>query len=344
MFHVKKPLICAEELKKQLPISKKYADFIKGATDSIKAILDGKDRRKLVIVGPCSIDDCKAAMEYAQKLKRVAEKVRNELYVVMRAYTAKPRSRGEGYLGLLHSQNGADNLESGLAAMRKLHITVASECELPTADEMVYPELAEYTDDVLAYITVGARSCENPTHRFVASGLDIPVGIKNPVNGNVDGLIGSVHAAKKSNEFIFCGNAVKTDGNAYAHAVLRGAVDKCGNYIKNCESVDIAQISKAFADAGETCCAIIDSGHGNSGKDISRVCDIVKNVFSCFGDCRYDAFVRGVMIESYLFDGCRLPNESGYGISVTDPCIGFEQTERLLNECAQTLSKRHIHV
>ncbi|MDE6200976.1 MAG: 3-deoxy-7-phosphoheptulonate synthase [Clostridiales bacterium] len=334
-----KPLISADELKKQLPVSDKAARVRDDGVRQIKAVLDGTDSRKIFIVGPCSADDPDAVCEYAQKLKAVADKIQDKILTVMRVYTAKPRSRGDGYMGLLHSPNaksGNIDFQAGIVAMRKLHIDV-TEIGLPTADEMVYSQMAPYTDDLLSYVTIGARTAEDPMHRFTASGLDVPIGIKNSLGGNMTELAGSIHAASKSNEFIFDRSIVRTSGNAYVHGVLRGAVDLDGNNIPNCGYDKVMRAAKDFKSQGVNCGVIVDTGHANSGKNPSMVRGILADIVGHFADGEYNAFVKGIMIESYLLGGSKAVTDSGRGISVTDPCLSFAETEDLLLYAAAAL-------
>lgn len=334
-----KPLISADELKRQLPITEKATSVRENGVRQIKAVLDGKDARKIFIVGPCSADDPDAVCEYAQRLKAVADKIQDKILTVIRVYTAKPRSRGDGYMGLLHSpypNSDKIDLFAGLIAMRKLHLNVL-EVGLPTADEMVYPELVPYTDDLLSYVTIGARTAEDPMHRFTASGLDAPIGIKNPSGGNMTELADSIHAASISNEFIFDRSIVRTSGNAYVHGVLRGAVDIDGNNIPNCGYDNILHASTVFKAHGAHCGVIVDTGHANSGKNPAMVRTILSDITTHFSDEQYSAFVKGVMIESYLMGGSKAATDVGRGISITDPCLSFTETEELLLSAADAL-------
>ncbi|MCH5155192.1 MAG: 3-deoxy-7-phosphoheptulonate synthase [Clostridiales bacterium] len=334
-----KPLITADELKKILPVSHDAALTRSDGVRQIKSVLDGDDARKIFIVGPCSADDYGAVCEYAEKLKKVADKIKSKILTVMRVYTAKPRSRGEGYMGLLHSPNGSSgktDLSGGLVAMRKLHINVL-EIGLPTADEVLYTDLALYTDDLLSYVTVGARTAEDPMHRFIASGLDVPVGIKNPIDGNIGELADSIFAASKRNEFIFDRSIVQTSGNAHVHGLLRGAVDKKGNNIPNCGYNEIMHASEIFGSHGLNCGVIVDTGHSNSGKNPDMVRSILSDIIEHHSDGAYNAFVKGVMIESYLSGGSTSASDPKRGVSVTDPCLSFSQTEELLLSAAEKL-------
>lgn len=336
MFEVIAQLITAEKLKSEFPVPADVADARIRALRQIRAILSGEDRRKLVLVGPCSADDPNAALEYADRLSRVSRELSDRLYFVMRAYTAKPRTRGEGYMGLLHTPifGGEIDIGTGLYAMRKLHIAIPENFGLFTADEMFYPEATEYVDDILSYVTVGARSCGDGAHRFAASGSDIPVGVKNPTGGSIAELLGSIHAISKSNEFMYKGCQVRTSGNAYAHAVLRGGTDANGNGFSNFDEKSVLPFV-AEAEAQGLCpSVIIDLGHANSGKDPARVPVIAKSVLASIkSDPSYRAAVKGFMIESYLFEGSS-PIVRRYGTSVTDPCLGWDGTRMLLYEIA----------
>ena len=336
MFTPEKTLPTIAEIKERLPLPSGFALRREKAIAEIKDILDGKDKRKLFFIGPCSADDPDAVVDYAQRLARVAERVKDRIYTVMRVYTAKPRARGEGYMGLVHNPSGAvTDIASGIYAMRKLHLSVAKNSGLFTADEMLYTELYPYADDVVAYMTVGARSAEDQTHRFVASGADIPIGIKNPPGGSPYDHADCIHAARVSSEFPYRGAQVKTSGNPYVHAVLRGGADRHGQTFGNYSFDDVIIACKIFSERGAGGGVIVDCGHANSGKRPDRSAEIAQEVVAlCKKSHEYGSIVRGVMIESYIRGGSKSPFSPGYGISVTDPCIGFEETEKIMLRAA----------
>lgn len=338
MFRTVRKLPPPERLKRIVPLTGEAIHNRENAIRRIRDILDGKDKRKLFVVGPCSADDADAVCDYAVRLAAIADKVKDKIFTVMRVYTAKTRTRGDGYLGLLHSisVNGNIDLAAGLAAARELHIRVMRESGLCIADEIVYADTVDYLSDTLCYATVGARTSDDPTHRFVASGLDIPVGIKNPVNGNPHELAGSLCAATSPNCFVFRGEQVQTDGNPYAHAVFRGAVDKNGAHIPNYGRDDVLRFADMCAERGVKG-AVIDAGHSNSGKNAKRQMTAVEDVLNMAARCpEYNAFVKGIMLESYIVDG----NQSVggvYGKSVTDECLGIEMTERSMLSAAERI-------
>lgn len=331
----------AEQLRSELSVPADVQTAVKMRICNICDILSGKDKRRLLIIGPCSADNPDAVLEYSYRLAELAEKVNDVFFTVMRVYTAKPRTRGDRYMGLVHMpdpESGVTDTASGLYAARKLHLRVAAEAGLPTADEMLYPELTAYTDDIVSYVTVGARTSESPMHRFAASGLDMPVGIKNPINGNASALAGSVHAVSKSNTFVYGGKEVTTCGNKYAHAILRGATDIFGNNIQNYGKAEVTQYVNELAALGSSTGLIVDTGHANSGKVPSRATDVMRAaVRLCAEDAAYAAAVRGFMVESYLVGGNAEIGKQVYGQSVTDPCLGFEDTEKLILGAADAL-------
>lgn len=320
-------------------LKKRRAEVIRIAEN----IISGRDKRKLFIVGPCSADNEDAVCDYACRLAAIAEKIKDKALVIVRAYTCKPRTRGSGYMGVLHSQNPRNSLETdisvGLEAMRKIHIRIAEQSGLFTADEMVYPQLSEYTDDILMYVALGARSSENLTYRFTASGLDMPIGVKNSTNGNAIDLLNSVSTVQKSNEFLLGNMQVKTSGNRTAHAVLRGGVDINGKDVANYNYDYVMRLYDMYCERGLLNPAvIIDTGHSNSGKNLQLTPRIVDEVLSeAKRSAVYNNFFKGFMIESYIEDGCQPHNGCIYGMSLTDPCLGIENTEKLLLNAAENI-------
>ena len=303
-------------IKALLPVPSRLAK-IKAQRDSeLRAILEGADKRKIIIIGPCSADNEDAVCDYVSQLGNLVKEVSDKLFIIPRIYTAKPRTKGGGYMGMQHTQEGFLNL-------RRMHIRAAIESGLTAADELLYPDNYAYLDDILTYTTVGARSCENQQHRLVASGLDIPVGFKNPISGDLTALLNSIAAAQTPNEFKYGEFEVKTSGNPYAHAVLRGGAN-APNYTDATAFFEQYRKSRLKNPA-----IIIDAAHGNSGKDADRQIDIAREVMVCKA-------VKGVMIESYLEDGVQPEDGKIYGKSITDPCIGWIKTEKLILELAKT--------
>lgn len=300
----------------------------------LRDVITGKEQRFLLVIGPCSADNEEAVLEYAKKLAAIQEKVKDKMFIVQRVYTGKPRTNGDGYKGMLHQQdpNGETNLIRGMVAVRKLHKRVIVEAGLTTADEMLYPENLVFVDDLVSYHAVGARSVEDQQHRFVASGIDAPTGLKNPTSGNMKVLFNSLHAAQRSQEFIFSGSEVKTSGNELAHVILRGALSEQGQVVPNYHYEDLLKAVKAYkADDYQNPFIIVDTNHDNSGKQYLEQIRIVKEVLinRAWND-DIKQMVRGFMIESYLEDGRQDISEGIYGKSITDPCLGWDKTEELI--------------
>lgn len=341
MFEVVKSIISPEEVRDRLPLSADMAKLKHERDEVIRNIITGRDARKLMIIGPCSADNETAVLDYVGRLARLAETVKDKLFIVPRIYTNKPRTRGEGYKGMLHNPNphkGTD-IQAGINAIRHLHIRAISECGLSAADEMLYPDNFAYLEDVLSYVAVGARSSENQQHRLVASGVDVPVGVKNPMFGSLPVMLNSIYAAQIPNEFKYNNCQVKTGGNPYAHAVLRGAVDSYGNNIPNYHYEDIIRLYDMYV--GEHLknpAVIIDTNHSNSNKQPLEQVRIVKEIVTNMKVCdKVGSLVKGFLIESYIEDGNQPPDGDIYGKSITDGCLGWDKTERLICDIATAL-------
>ncbi|WP_248624440.1 3-deoxy-7-phosphoheptulonate synthase [Enterococcus cecorum] len=315
-------------------LSEEEQAFKEKRDQELRDVITGKDQRFLLVIGPCSADNEEAVLEYAKKLAAIQEKVKDKIFIVQRVYTGKPRTNGDGYKGMLHQQdpNGETNLIRGMVAVRKLHKRVIVEAGLTTADEMLYPENLVFVDDLVSYHAVGARSVEDQQHRFVASGIDAPTGLKNPTSGNMKVLFNSLHAAQRSQEFIFSGSEVKTSGNELAHVILRGALSEQGQVIPNYHYEDLLKAVKAYkADDYQNPFIIVDTNHDNSGKQYLEQIRIVKEVLiNRAWNEDIKQMVRGFMIESYLEDGRQDISEGTYGKSITDPCLGWDKTEELI--------------
>ncbi len=342
MFEKVKPIMTPAEVLEIEPFSGELKEKKSAAEKHIKDIITGKDKRKLFIVGPCSADNEDAVCDYACRLSRVAEKIKDKIFVLVRVYTNKPRTRGEGYKGMLHSpdpKNSVTDIQTGILTLRQMHIRVVKESGLFAADEMLYTDNLEYINDVLGYIAIGARSAEDQMHRLTASGIDIPVGVKNPMNGSLPVLLNSIYAVQIPNEFKYGDMQVKTSGNRLAHAVLRGAVDVYGNNIPNYHYEDIMRLRDMYNAQGlANPSVIIDTNHSNSGKRPFEQPRIVKEVLNNARDSRdFDSFVKGFLIESYIEDGNQQPSGGVYGKSITDACLGWEKTEELLLRAADAL-------
>ena len=306
----------------------------KNRDNEIKKVFTGESNKFLVIVGPCSADNEDAVCEYVSRLAKVNEKVKDKLILIPRIYTNKPRTTGEGYKGIVHQpdpEKGTDFLQ-GLIAMRKMQLHAMDVSELTAADEMLYPENWGYVSDILSYVAIGARSVEDQQHRLVVSGFDVPAGMKNPTSGDLSVMLNSVYAAQQSHPFIYRGWEVTTEGNPLAHTILRGAVNKHGNSLPNYHYEDLNLLLEKYneRDLINPAC-IVDANHNNSGKKHEQQVRIVKEIMhsrKLSNDIHH--LVKGVMIESYLEEGCQKIGEHIYGKSITDPCLGWKDTEDLL--------------
>lgn len=310
--------------------------------ETIKKIISGKDDRMLFIVGPCSADNEDSVLDYVSRLAKLAEEVKDKIFIVPRIYTNKPRTRGEGYKGMLHSPDPhkkVTDIQAGILALRTMHARAISESGLSAADEMLYPDNVDYIQDLLSYIAVGARSTENQQHRLVASGFDVAVGIKNPMNGSFSVLLNSIYAAQIQNEFKYGDYQVRTTGNPYAHAILRGSVDIYGNNLPNYHYEDVMRFDEMYRKQGlKFPAVIIDTNHSNSNKNAFEQVRIVKEVVGNRRHCdRFKALVKGFLIESYIEDGNQSPDGNVYGKSITDACLGWDKTRELILSVAERL-------
>lgn len=334
----KRKLPTLQEIKAMYPIGEELAERKKETDRVLKNIFDGEDDRLLLVIGPCSADREDAVLDYICRLRNVQEKVKDKIVIVPRIYTNKPRTTGDGYKGMLHQPDphAGENMLKGLISIRKLHIKALQETGFSCADEMLYPENHFYLSDVLSYVAVGARSVENQFHRLTASGLDIPVGMKNPTSGDLAVMMNSIRAAQHPHTFVYSGWEVCSKGNKLAHAILRGSVDRYGQTIPNYHYEDLQTLCKMYADAGlDNPAVIVDTNHSNSAKKYDEQPRIAKEIMHSTR-CDKDIFklVKGLMIESYIEDGAQSPDGGVYGKSITDPCLGWEKTERLIFELA----------
>ena len=332
-----------DEVKQQFPLSESLRQAKEERDKQIRKIFEGKDDRFVLVVGPCSADNEDAVCDYIGRLAKVNEQVKDKLMIIPRIYTNKPRTTGEGYKGMLHQPvpDKAPNLAEGIVAIRKIHLRAMAESGLSSADEMLYPENRSYLDDLLSYEAIGARSVENQQHRLTASGMDIPVGMKNPTSGDLTVMMNSIYAAQCSHTFIHRGWEVESKGNKYAHAILRGYVDKHGNSHPNYHYEDLLLLSDLYEKSGlKNPAVIIDTNHANSGKKWEEQIRIAKEVLhSTRHNEKVKKLVKGLMIESYIEDGCQKSDEGIYGKSITDPCLGWEKTEKLIYELAEARKK-----
>ena len=328
------------DLKAEYPLSADILELKAVRDRDIRDIFTGKSDKFVVLVGPCSADNEDAVCEYVTRLSKVNEKVSDRLMIIPRIYTNKPRTTGEGYKGMLHQPepDQAPDLLAGIIAIRKMHTRAIKESGLTGADEMLYPENRSYLDDILSYEAVGARSVENQQHRLTASGMDIPVGMKNPTSGDFSVMLNSVVAAQSSHNFIYRGMDVTTDGNDLAHVILRGGVDKYGTSIPNYHYEDLVRLLAMYQERDlKNPAVVIDANHSNSNKQFKEQIRIVSEVMHSRNyNPELKKLVKGVMIESYLVEGCQKIDENRiYGKSITDPCLGWEDTEKLIYKIAE---------
>lgn len=328
------------ELKNEYPLSKKIQEIKAERDREIRDIFTGESDKFVVIIGPCSADNEESVCEYVNRLAKLNEKVSDKLMLIPRIYTNKPRTTGEGYKGMLHQPDPdkAPDLLVGIIAIRKMHIRAMEESYLTSADEMLYPENRSYLDDILSYEAIGARSVENQQHRLTASGMDIPIGMKNPTSGDLSVMLNSVIAAQMGHRFIYRGMDVTTEGNNLAHVILRGGVDKYGKTIPNYHYEDLWRLAQMYQEKDlKNPAVIVDANHSNSNKQYKEQTRIVSEVLH---SRRYNPelkkLVKGVMIESYLVEGRQnIGGNMVYGQSITDPCIGWEDTVRLIDKIAE---------
>lgn len=337
---IQKELPNPKALKAEYPLPARLAAIKAARDEEIAAVFRGESDRFLVLVGPCSADNEDAVCDYTERLARVNERVRERLILIPRVYTNKPRTTGEGYKGMLHqpAPDKAPDLLGGIIAIRKMHMRVIAETGLTAADEMLYPENRSYLDDLLSYEAVGARSVENQQHRLTASGMDIPAGMKNPTSGDLSVMMNSIKAAQSAHNFIYRGCDVTTSGNPLAHAILRGGVDKYGTNIPNYHYEDLVRLAALYAESAlENPACVVDVNHSNSGKRFAEQIRIVSEVLhSRSHNAEVRALVKGVMIESYIEPGAqKIGGHMVYGKSITDPCLGWPETERLLLTMAE---------
>ena len=340
-FEFIKKLPTPQEIREKYPLSEELAAIKKARDEEIRKVFTGESDKFLVIIGPCSADNEEAVLDYAGRLAKVNEKVGDKLILIPRIYTNKPRTTGEGYKGMMHQPDPEKkpDLLAGLLAIRKMHIHAIEQTGLTAADEMLYPENYRYLSDLLSYVAIGARSVEDQQHRLVVSGMDVPAGMKNPTSGDLSVMLNSVVAAQGGHEFIFRGYEVHTPGNPLTHTILRGAVNKHGQYIPNYHYEDLILLHELYAkrDLANPAC-IVDANHSNSGKQYMEQIRIVKEVLhSRRHSSEINQMVKGVMVESYIEPGSQKIGEHCYGKSITDPCLGWEDSERLIYEIAEGL-------
>ena len=338
-FHRKLPI--PQEVKKEYPLTERMEQVKAARDEAIRAVFDGSSDKFLLVIGPCSADHREPVLEYISRLCRVQEQVADKIIIIPRIYTNKPRTTGQGYKGMLHQPDPEEkpDMYKGIVAIRELHMAALRDYDFSCADEMLYPENHRYLSDLLSYVAVGARSVENQQHRLTASGVGIPVGMKNPTGGDLSVMMNSIVAAQSGHTFIYRGWEVSTDGNPYAHAILRGYIDYAGRSTSNYHYEDLLRVEELYEKSNLTNPSIIvDTNHNNSGKKCLEQVRIAKDIVHSRnqnGDIK--RLVKGLMIESYLEDGACKAEEHIFGKSITDPCLGWEKTEKLILDLADKL-------
>ena len=338
----KRKLAIPMEVKEMYPLTGNMSAIKEERDAEIRKIFSGRSDKLLLIIGPCSADNETSVMDYLERLAGIQEKVKDKILIVPRVYTNKPRTTGDGYKGLLHQPNPEDkpDMFKGIIATRKLHMRVIRDTGLTSADEMLYPENYKYLDDLLSYVAIGARSVEDQQHRLTASGMEVPAGMKNPTSGDYTVMMNSIHAAQHSHTFIYRGWEATSQGNPYAHAILRGFTNSRGEHRPNYHYEDIVRLCDAYEErpALKNPAVIIDTNHENSGKDPLQQPRILKEVLTNrrYND-RVRRIVKGFMVESYIEDGRQDVNGGCYGKSITDACLGWDKSERLIYEIAEEL-------
>lgn len=329
------------EVKAEFPLNETMAKIKEERAEEIRKIFTGESDKFILVIGPCSADHRDSVLEYISRLKKVGDEVKDKIFIIPRIYTNKPRTTGDGYKGMLHQPNPEEkpDLYQGIVAIRELHMSALRDYGFTCADEMLYPDNHRYLSDLLAYVAVGARSVENQEHRLTASGLNVPVGMKNSTGGDLSVMMNAIKAAQHSHSFIYRGWEVQSHGNPLAHAILRGYVDFAGKSVSNYHYEDLLKLSNLYAESGlANPSVIVDTNHANSGKKYNEQIRIAKEVVHSrkeSGDIK--CLVKGLMIESYLEDGAQGIGEGVFGKSITDPCLGWEKTERLILDLADKL-------
>ena len=337
--HRKLPI--PQEVKKEFPLTEHMKQVKAARDEAINAVFDGSSDKFILIVGPCSADHSEPVLEYISRLRKVQEKVSDKIIIIPRIYTNKPRTTGQGYKGMLHQPDpeAKPDMYTGIVSIRQLHLAALRDYDFSCADEMLYPDNHRYLSDLLSYVAVGARSVENQQHRLTASGVGIPVGMKNPTGGDLSVMMNAIVAAQSSHTFIYRGWEVTSAGNPYTHAILRGYLDGAGRSVSNYHYEDLLRVEELYEKFNLTNPSIIvDTNHNNSGKKYLEQIRIAKDIVHSRnqnGDIK--RLVKGLMIESYLEDGACKAEEHIFGKSITDPCLGWEKTEQLILDIADKL-------
>ena len=338
-FHRKLPI--PQDVKLEYPLTERMEEVKAARDEEIRRVFDGRSDKFLLVIGPCSADHKDPVLAYMEKLRRVYEQVSDKILIIPRVYTNKPRTTGQGYKGMLHQPDpeGKPDMYKGIVAIRELHLAALRDYDFTCADEMLYPENYRYLSDLLSYVAVGARSVENQQHRLTASGIDAPVGMKNPTGGDLNVMMNSIVAAQSSHTFLYRGWEVTSEGNPYAHAILRGYIDYAGNNVSNYHYEDLLRVKQLYEKFNlKNPSVIVDTNHNNSGKKYLEQIRIAKDiVYSRSQNPDIKRLVKGLMIESYLEDGAQAVDEHVFGKSITDPCLGWEKTEKLIFDIADKL-------
>ena len=338
-FHRKLPI--PQDVKLEYPLTERMEEVKAARDEEIRKVFDGRSDKFILVIGPCSADHRDPVLAYIEKLRRVYEQVSDKILIIPRIYTNKPRTTGQGYKGMLHQPDpeGKPDMYKGIVAIRDLHLAALRDYDFTCADEMLYPENYRYLSDLLSYVAVGARSVENQQHRLTASGIDAPVGMKNPTGGDLSVMMNSIVAAQSSHTFLYRGWEVTSEGNPYAHAILRGYIDYAGNSVSNYHYEDLLHVKQLYEKFNlKNPSVIVDTNHNNSGKKYLEQIRIAKDiVYSRSQNPDIKQLVKGLMIESYLEDGAQAIDEHVFGKSITDPCLGWEKTEKLIFDIADKL-------
>ena len=338
-FHRKLPI--PKDVKAEFPLTERMEKVKAERDENIKAVFEGKYDKFILVIGPCSADHSEPVLEYIGRLRKIEEQVSDKIIIIPRIYTNKPRTTGQGYKGMLHQPDpeAKPDMYKGIVEIRKLHMSALRDYDFSCADEMLYPENHRYLSDLLSYVAIGARSVENQQHRLTASGIGLPVGMKNPTGGDLSVMMNCIVAAQSSHTFIYRGWEVTSEGNPYAHAILRGYVDYAGKSVSNYHYEDLLRVRELYEKSNLVNPAVIvDTNHNNSGKKYLEQVRIAKDiVHSRNQNDDIKSLVKGLMIESYLEDGAQGAGEHIFGKSITDPCLGWEKTERLILDIADKL-------
>ena len=330
-----------QEVKKEFALTEKMVQTKAARDEEIRKVFEGALDKFILIIGPCSADHSEPVLEYISRLRRIEEQVSDKIIIIPRIYTNKPRTTGKGYKGMLHQPDpdAKPDMYKGIVAIRELHLAALRDYGFSCADEMLYPENYRYLSDLLSYVAIGARSVENQQHRLTASGIEVPVGMKNPTGGDLSVMMNSITAAQSSHTFLYRGWEVVSDGNPWAHAILRGYIDYTGKSTSNYHYEDLIQVSELYAKSSlVNPSVIVDTNHNNSGKKYLEQVRIAKDiVHSRNQNKEIKSLVKGLMIESYIEDGAQGMGEHIFGKSITDPCLGWEKTEQLILDIADKL-------